>query len=321
MEDIQKILVVGAGVMGHGIAQVFAVNSLDVTLVDQSDDLLLQARSWVEENLQYMVELGGIEAMQVGPALDRIQFRRDLEAAAQGVDYVLEAVSENLELKKTVFRQLDAAAPSKAILATNTSSFDINEFSRVTKHPERVIGTHWFHPPPITPCIEIIPAKTTSRETADRTIAFMKHIGKFPTTCRNAPGFVANRIQFAMAAEALTIVEEGLATPQEVDRIVKSSFGFRLGAYGPFEIADQAGLDTYQAIFQYLYDKLNQDQFKPSRLIGKFIDQGRLGLKNQKGFYTYGGDATQTIKRNRDRKLFERLRLFREEQKAEKKEG
>jgi 3-hydroxybutyryl-CoA dehydrogenase len=320
MEDIQKVLVVGAGVMGHGIAQVFAVNSLDVTLVDQTDDMLQQAHGWIEENLQYLVELGGIDAAQVGKTLDRIRLTADLEAAAQGVDYVLEAVSENLELKKAVFRELDVAAPSKTILATNTSSFDINEFSSVTKHPERVIGTHWFHPPPITPCIEIIPAKTTSRETVERAIAFMKHIGKFPTTCCNAPGFVANRIQFAMAAEALAIVEEGLATPQEVDRIVKSSFGFRLSAYGPFEIADQAGLDTYQAIFQYLYDKLNRRQFKPSRLIGELIDQGRLGLKNQKGFYAYGGDAAQTIKRSRDRKLFERLRLFQNEQGPEEME-
>jgi len=314
MKDIRKVLVVGAGVMGHGFAQVFALNGLDVSLVDRDQELLDRARDLIRENLDYMVELGELEASRIEAALGRIRFRLDLAAAAQEADYVLEAVSEDLELKKTVFRQLGQAAGPETILATNTSSFDINELSAVTPHPERVLGTHWFHPPPITPCVEIIPAEATSQETIDLAVAFMERIGKFPTVCRCAPGFVANRIQMAMAAEAIRIVEEGLASPGDVDRIVKSSFGFRLSAFGPFEICDQAGLDTYRAVFEYLYDKLQQEQFRPPGVLEALIAQGRYGLKSGGGFYDYEGGAAEALKRERDRKLYARRRLFWDEQ-------
>jgi len=310
MKDIKKVLVVGAGVMGHGFAQVFALNGLDVSLVDRDQELLDRARGLIRENLEYMVELGELKAARVEAVLGRVRFRLDLAAAAQEADYVLEAVSEDLELKKTVFRQLGRAAAPETILATNTSSFDINELSAVTPQPERVLGTHWFHPPPITPCVEIIPAEATSQETIDLAVAFMERIGKFPTVCRSAPGFVANRIQMAMAAEAFRIVEEGLASPGDVDRIVKSSFGFRLSAFGPFEICDQAGLDTYRAVFEYLHDKLQREQFRPPGVLEALIAQGRYGLKSGGGFYDYEGGAAEVLKRERDRKLYARRRLF-----------
>ena len=314
MEDIQRVLVIGAGTMGHGFAQVFALNGLDVSLVDETDELLSRARGWIKDNLEFMVELGELESPQAAPTLDRIQFRTDLDQAAGSSEYVLEAVSENLELKKTLFQKLGETTSPETILATNTSSYDINEFCSVTKHPERVIGTHWFHPPPITPCVEIIPGDKTSQETIERASDFMKRMGKFPTPCKSAPGFVANRIQLAMAAEAFAIVEEGLATPQEVDRIVKSSFGFRLSAYGPFEICDQAGVDVYRSIFYYLQDKLNRDQFTPPRLLDELVEQGRIGLKSRKGFYDYEEGAAESLKKERDRKLYARRRIFLEEQ-------
>lgn len=318
MREIRSTLVVGAGTMGHGFAQVFAMNKIPVYLVDETDQLLKRARGWIIDNLNYMFELGEIGRERVDFALAQIQFTTDLKQAAQEVDYVLEAVFENLDLKKRIFQQLGTYTPSHAILSSNTSSFDINELSAVTVHPERVIGTHWFHPPQITPCVEIIPSDSTSQETIDCTVDFMKRIGKEPTRCKSAPGFVGNRIQFAMATEALAIVEEGLATPEEVDRIVKTSFGFRLGAYGPFEICDQAGLDIYRSVYEYLYSHLNKEQFKPPKILDKLIKQGRLGLKTQSGFYEYKEDAVEAMKKERDRKLYARLRLLREEQKAEK---
>lgn len=319
MREIRSTLVVGAGTMGHGFAQVFAMNKIPVYLVDETDELLKRARGWIIDNLNYMFELGEIGMERVEFTLAQIQFTTDLKQAAQEVDYVLEAVFENLDLKKRIFQQLDVYTQPHAILASNTSSFDINELSAVTLHPERVIGTHWFHPPQITPCVEIIPSDSTSQETIDCTIDFMKRIGKEPTRCKSAPGFVANRIQLAMAAEAFAIVDEGLATPEEVDRIVKTSFGFRLGAYGPFEICDQAGLDTYYVIYEYLYGKLKREQFKPSRILQRLIEQGQYGLKAQRGFYEYKQGMADAMKRERDRKLYSRLRLFREEQKAVKK--
>ena len=301
MREIRSTLVVGAGTMGHGFAQVFAMNKIPVYLVDETDELLKRARGWIIDNLNYMFELGEIGRERVEFTLAQIQFTTDLKQAAQEVDYVLEAVFENLDLKKRIFQQLGTYTPSHAILSSNTSSFDINELSAVTVHPERVIGTHWFHPPQITPCVEVIPSKSTSQQTITSTMNFMERIGKLPTLCKSAPGFVGNRIQFAMATEALAIVEEGLATPEEVDRIVKTSFGFRLGAYGPFEICDQAGLDIYRSVYEYLYSKLNKEQFKPPKILDKLIKQGRLGLKTRSGFYEYKEDAVEAMKRERQR--------------------
>ena len=316
MKEIKTVLVVGAGVMGHGFAQIFALNGLDVLLMDQSRELLDRARTWIRENLEFMVELDLIQSPEIEAALNRISFTSDLEGSAGKADYVLEAITEDLELKKSLFKQLGTVAGPDVILATNTSSYDINELANVTRNPQRVLGTHWFHPPPITPAVEIIPADATSRETIDQAIALMERIGKFPTLCKSAPGFVANRIQFAMAAEALAIVEEGLASPEEVDRIVKSSFGFRLSAFGPFEITDQAGLDTYRAIFEYLYNKLGREQFKPPRILNDLIDQGRLGLKSEKGFYNHEDGAAEALKRKRDSRLYARLKIFRDENKG-----
>lgn len=316
MKPIETVLVVGAGTMGHGFSQIFALNGIDVTLVDKNKELLDQARGWIQDNLEYMAEIKELEGQPVRNILDRIQFRTDLNRHAKQTDFILEAVNEDLELKKQLFQQLDATAPPDVILASNTSSFDINEIGEITEHPARVIGTHWFHPPQITPCVEIIPSEATSQDTVERTILFMERIGKVPTKCKSAPGFVANRIQLAMAAEALAIVEEGLASPKEVDRIVKTSFGFRLGAYGPLEIIDQAGADTYRAVYNYLYNKLQREQFKSPRILDKLIEQGHYGLKTQKGFYEYKDGASDVIKRDRDRKFYARLRLFREEEKS-----
>jgi 3-hydroxybutyryl-CoA dehydrogenase len=313
MKEIKTVMIVGAGVMGHGFAQVFALNGIDVLLVDRGEELLKRAESWIRENLEFMVELEQLQAAEIDEVLGKIRFTSDLDGAAGQADYVLEAITEDLDLKKSLFKKLGSLVGPDVILATNTSSYDINEFANVTLNPDRVLGTHWFHPPPITPAVEIIPAETTSQATIDQAIALMEHIGKFPTMCKSAPGFVANRIQFAMAAEALAMVEEGLASPEEVDRIVKSSFGFRLSAFGPFEIMDQAGIDTYRAIFDYLYEKLGKDHFKPPRILSDLVDQGRLGLKNEKGFYDHEDGAAEVLKRKRDSRLYARLKIFRNE--------
>lgn len=319
MREIKEVLVVGAGTMGHGFAQIFAMNGLSVCLVDAEEAFLQRAGAGITDNLNYMVELGEIEKERVQPTLSRIRFTTDLKQAAAKADYVLEAVNENLDLKRRLFQQLGNWTQPDVVLATNTSSFDINELSAVTAHPERVIGTHWFHPPQITPAVEITPSDVTNEETIATATDLMERIGKVPTRCKSTPGFVANRIQMAMAAEALAIVEEGISTPEEVDRIVRTSFGFRLSAYGPFQICDQAGADVYDSIFQYLYEKLGREQFKPSPLLKKQMAQGNLGLKSGLGFYEYGQGAAEAMKRERDRKLYARLRVFREEQKLEKK--
>lgn len=313
MREIRTVLVVGAGVMGHGIAQLFASRGRQVVLVDQSKAFLERAMNWIRVSLDYMAELEEIERAQVERTMSRIHLSTILAQFARQADFVLEAVTEDLELKKQIFQELGRVTAPDVALATNTSTFDINELCAVTEHPNRVIGTHFFHPPPITPCVEIIPADATDEATIDHAIDFMEKMGKFPTICKCVPGFVANRIQNAMAAEALSIVEEGLATPEQVDRIVKSSFGLRLGAFGPLEIVDQAGLDTYRAVLDYLYTELGHEKFKPPAILDKMIAEGRLGLKTERGFYEYGDAAADELRRTRDRRLLARLRLFREE--------
>lgn len=312
-KKINKATIVGAGIMGHGVAQLLAQNDIQVELVDTNPEYLERARGWIEDNLNFMIELGEFVPDALEGVLARIHLSTDLAASLPGTDYVLEAVSEDFSLKRKVWRQLSQAAPGDCILASNTSSYDINELAEGVKGPERIVGTHWFHPPQITPCVEVIPCEGASPETVQRTLDFLESLGKAPTVCKSAPGFVANRIQMAMAREAIALVEEGLATPREVDRVVKTSFGFRLGAYGPFEIIDQAGADTYLSVFQYLFSKLPREHFRPPQLLQKQVTAGRLGLKSSQGFYDYGPGAADTMRRDRDRKFYSRLKLVKSE--------
>ena len=310
---IETTLILGAGIMGHGFAQLLAMNNLNVYLVDQTDELLDRARGWIQGNLDYLIELGDLSAPEKTATLSRINFTTDLTGNLAAADYVLEAVREDFELKRRIWKTMGKNAAPQAILASNTSSYDINELAEGVPTPERIIGTHWFHPPQITPCVEVIPGNGASQANIDLLMTFLTGLGKMPTICKSAPGFVANRIQFALATEAIALVEEGLATPEEVDRIVKSSFGFRLGAYGPFEIMDQAGADTYLSVYEYLYEKLGKVYFKPPELLQKQVKAGRHGLKTSGGFYDYGPGAADAMRRERDRKFYARLKLVRQE--------
>ena len=319
MKQIETVLVVGAGTMGHGFAQLFAQNDLSVRLVDISPELLEKAKGWISDNLHFMVEIGELPKDRVEPIIGHIEVTTDLERAIEGVDFVLEAVVEDLKVKQDVFRATDAKAPPDVVLATNTSAIEIDEISAVTRNPQRVIGSHWFNPPQIVPAVEVIPSSTTSQETLYKTMNFLKSIGKVPTIIKSTPGFVANRIQFAMAAEAWAIAEEGIASPEDIDQIVKTSFGFRLGSYGPFEIADMAGLDTYYHIFEYLYEKLNKEIFVTPKMLRELFEKGCYGVKSNRGLYEYEPGASERLKRERNKKLYARLRAYRAEEEAAQK--
>lgn len=312
-KQIRKAVVIGSGVMGHGITQVFAQHDIMVRLVDTAEDILLRAKGWITDNLNCMVQLGQLEVHRVSEILNKITFTTNLIDSLDGAEFILEAASENLAIKKKLWAVLSDNAALDAILASNTSSYDINELAEGVVRPERALGTHWFHPPPITPCVEVIPGDKTDQSYIDSTMDFLIRIGKAPTLCKSAPGFVANRIQMAMAKEALALVEEGLATPAEVDRIVKTSIGFRLGAFGPFEIIDQAGTDTYYSVYEYLYSKLPREHFKPPQMLKEMVDAGRLGLKKSAGFYKYDSDAADRMRRKRDSMLYRRLDMFHDE--------
>ncbi len=316
--QISKAVVIGSGVMGHGICQLLAQRGIQVSLVDTDDKILKRAKGWITDNLAYMVKLGQLEAARPKEIMANISFTTDLIGSLEGARYILEAASENFKVKRKIWADLSAHAPAGAILASNTSSYDINELAEGVSGPERIIGTHWFHPPPITPCVEVIPSNKASQTNIDWTMKFLSWLGKAPTLCKSAPGFVANRIQMAMAKEAIALVDEGLATPAEVDRIVKTSIGFRLGAFGPFEIIDQAGTDVYCSVYEYLYSKLPREHFKPPELLVKLVESGRFGLKSSAGFYDYASGAADETLRKRDTLLYARLDMFKKEQEPEK---
>jgi 3-hydroxyacyl-CoA dehydrogenase len=310
MGDRNPVGVLGAGTMGHGIAQLFATKGKEVILADTSRTSLQTAEKQIGDNLAYMAEIGYLSSREADAASSRIIYTTELKDLTSRARYITEAVVEDLELKKDVFKQLDEMTEESVILASNTSSFDITELSEKVAKKGRVIGTHWFHPPQITPCVEVIPSAHTDEGVVEETMALLDAAGKAPTLCASSPGFVANRIQYALVSEALAIVSEGLATPEQVDRIVRTSFGFRLSAFGPLEVCDQAGLDVYNTIFKYFHKVFKRDVFKPPRILEEMVAKGRFGLKNGKGFYEYGADSVARIRRQRDKKLYERLKIF-----------
>ena len=248
---IDRIGIVGGGTMGNGIAHVCALSGYEVRLVDIDQAFLDKARATITKNLERQVKKEIISQEDMDGALTRIQTTLEMKDL-KDCQMVLEAASEDLEVKRKLFSRLDEICLPETILASNTSSLPITLLGAATKRPGKVMGMHFMNPVPMMKLVELIRGQATSDETFDLIRELTEKLGKTPVAVEDYPGFVANRIQTAMAAEALAIVEEGLATPQQVDQIVKSSFGFRLSAYGPFEVIDQAGTDTYYAIYEYL---------------------------------------------------------------------
>jgi 3-hydroxybutyryl-CoA dehydrogenase len=306
-----QIAVVGAGTMGHGFAQVFAMHGREVRLADRTIDLAERGRQMVASNLEVVVDEGFLPAGEVETVLARIRPVGDVRQAVDAAEFVIEAVSESLAVKTETWRLLDEHAPGAAVLASNTSSFDINELAALVNHgPERVIGTHWYNPPQIVPCVEVISADVTSAETLEATLAFLSEIGKEPAVTKSVPGFVGNRIQLVMAAEAYRCVEQGIASAADVDRIVRSSFGFRLGAYGPLQIADLAGLDTYLGVYDYLSERCGDPWYEAPDLLRSLVDRGRTGVKALAGLWEYTEEEAKRLRDERDRILYARLRTY-----------
>jgi 3-hydroxybutyryl-CoA dehydrogenase len=307
----QHAAVIGAGTMGHAFANLLAARGHQVELVDRTLDLASRGKEAAAADLAVAIEEGFVPGAEFEAILGRIRPREDLRAALPRAGFVIEAVPEDLSLKLDVWRLLDRHADDGAILASNTSSIDINEIAAVVKkRPERVIGTHWYNPPHIVPCVEVVPADVTSRETVEATLALLRDLGKHPAVTKSVPGFVGNRIQLVMAAEAFRCVEEGIATPEDVDAIVRGSFGFRLGAYGPLRIADLAGLDTYLGVYDYLSERCGDPWYAAPELLRGLVARGRTGLKSGAGIYDYSDEEARQFQAERDRLLYRHLRMY-----------
>ena len=289
-EDIRNISVIGAGLMGHGIAQIFASQNHDVYLLDVEAALLPKAIENIRSNLTMMARKGiGLES-EVEAIIGRIRTTTDMQEAVSDAHLVIEAVSENLELKQKVFQDLDQLCSLETILATNTSVISITEIAARSRHRERILGTHFWNPPYIIPLVEVIKGKESSDEVIETTCQVMKKVGKHPVKCmKDVPGFIANRLQHALWREAISIVENGIADPATVDEAIKKGFAIRLPVLGPLENADMVGLDLTLAIHDYILKHLESSP-EPSPILRAKVERGELGFKTGRGFQTWSDD-------------------------------
>jgi 3-hydroxybutyryl-CoA dehydrogenase len=266
--QIRKVAIIGAGLMGHGLAQIFAGKGKDVILMDLNEDLLKKGFAGIRSNLSLMAEHGIGKAEEIEGVLSRVRTTTDLGEAKEA-QFVVEAVSENLDLKQNIFRDLDSLCRPDAILATNTSVISITEIALKAKGRGRIVGTHFWNPPYLIPLVEVIRGNETSNSAMDITFDLMKAIGKHPVRVnKDVPGFVGNRLQHALWREAISIVERGIADAATVDECIRFGFGLRLPILGPLETADMVGTDLTLAIHSYILQHLESSP-APSPLLKK----------------------------------------------------
>jgi 3-hydroxybutyryl-CoA dehydrogenase len=311
MTEIRNVTIVGAGTMGHSLAQAFAQGGFNVWLNDVQEAILSKAWSLISSNLMTLVELGLLPKDQRTPILNRIQTTTKIEEAGKEADLVVEAIIEDAGAKKEMFRTLDKICPRRAILASNTSYMDIFKFVE-TNRPEKVLITHWFAPPHIVPLVEIVCGPETAPETVDVVKALLVKLGKKPIVLsRFLTGFIANRLQSALGNEVLFLLDNGYATPEDIDEATKASFGLRIPILGLVKRMDFTGLDLSQKIIGNRLYEPPQPQGK-SKSVDQLIAQGKLGVKSGSGFYDYGGRSTEEIMKERDIKLIKLKEFLRD---------
>ncbi|AEM39286.1 NAD-binding 3-hydroxyacyl-CoA dehydrogenase [Pyrolobus fumarii 1A] len=283
-EEIKTVLVVGAGVMGHGIAQVFAMNGYRVRLVDIKEEFLRRALERIRASLEKLASKGALRE-PIDAVMARIETSTDLRKAAEGIDYMVEAVPEKLEIKRQVFKTVDEVAPPHAILTTNTSSIPISEIAEATSRPEKVAGMHFFNPPQILKLVEVVRGAKTSDDTVETIVALAKRLGKEPVVVRkDVPGFIVNRVMIRILNESCRLVEKGVYTIEQVDAALRFKLGFPMGA---FELADYIGLDVLVDLSKNMISRgFNMTLCK---LFEEMVESGKLGVKSGEGFYKYPG--------------------------------
>lgn len=289
---MKNISVIGAGTMGNGIAHVFAMNSYQVHLVDLSQDVLDRAIATIEKNLSRMVAKERISEKEKQDTLGNITCITSTEEGVKNADLIVEAATENVDLKLKIFRQLDEYAPENCILASNTSSISITKIAAETKRPDKVIGMHFMNPVPIMKLIEVIRGFGTSDEVCSTIMELSKKIGKIPTEVNDYPGFIANRILMPMINEAIYSLYEGVAGVSEIDTVMKLGMAHPMG---PLQLADFIGLDVCLSILNVLYDGFGNPKYAPCPLLVNMVTAGNLGRKSREGFYDYSGGGKELV--------------------------
>ncbi len=309
-DTFRHVAVLGAGLMGHGIAQIFAHEGYGVSLYDVNQDVLREVPKRVRKNLQVFLDLGLTDDARVEGCLSRITLCPNLADAVRPADVVIEAVNENRDLKKSLFLEIEPALGEEAIVCTNTSAISITDLSDGLGYRERFVGTHFWNPPQVVPCVEVIRGEYTSEMIFEKVYDLMKRVGKEPVrVLRDVPGFLGNRLQHAMWREAISLVEKGIAGPEEIDKVVKHGFGLRLAFLGPLETADLAGLDLTRDVQKYLFPYL-ESSTQTSRELDSRVACGALGAKTHQGFHSWSKEKIGRVIAQRDRVLLTMIRLL-----------
>ncbi len=289
---IKNVSVIGAGTMGNGIAHVFAMNGFNVHIIDISQDALDKAVATIGKNLDRMVQKGLIDEAGKNNTLSAISTFTSVSQGCSNADLVVEAATENKDLKLKIFTELDQIAPDKAILATNTSSISITNIAAATKRPDKVIGMHFMNPVPIMKLVEVISGYSTSPEVLNIIVELSKKLGKIPVHVNDYPGFVANRILMPMINEAIISLHEGVAGVEEIDTVMKLGMAHPMG---PLQLADFIGLDVCHSILKVLYDGFGNPKYSPCPLLSNMVAANYLGVKTGEGFYKYSSGSKDLV--------------------------
>jgi 3-hydroxybutyryl-CoA dehydrogenase len=284
MSPIQRVAVLGAGTMGHGIAQVAAAAGCSVALYDARPEQLSGAMQRVRANLDNGVQRGKITPEARDRTLANLATEEHFREAVAEAQLVIEAVPEQMELKSRVFRELDAAAPAKAVLATNTSSLSVSEIAAATGRPGSVVGLHFFNPVHLMRLLEVVRGRETSEETVAAALAFAEKLGKEPIVVTDTPGFASSRLGVVLGLEAIRMVEQGVASPADIDRAMELGYNHPMG---PLRLTDLVGLDVRLGIAEHLHRALGGDQYRAPDLLRRMVEQGKLGKKSGEGFYRW----------------------------------
>ena len=302
-DDVKRVAVVGAGTMGPGMAATFARHGYPTVLFDVQPEQLEKAKGAVEFVYKTLIAGGFCSEAEAETGRANLSYTGDLAEAVGDADFVVETVPERPEIKAEVFKQLDGAAKPGAILASNTSGIPITTLGEAVSTPERVVGMHWSNPPHVIPVIEVIRGARTSQEAVDVTWGMVEKIGMVPAEVKkDIAGFVENRILYAIMREALHLLDEGVASAEDIDKITKWGIGYKLAVIGPLELLDTAGLDIYTAVASYLNQELSNNPGISATVTSK-VDEGKLGLKTQGGLFEYTPEQIQAIQQRRGRLL------------------